>query len=383
LSNPFPSGFQAPVGSAQGLLTFAGQTVSFLNPQMKNPYSLRWTFGIQHELAKDLMLEVVYIGNHSVHLPVAVTQVNGIPRQYLSTSPVRDPSVTYLTATTPNPFAGLGTAQSGATVSTAQVLARYPEFPVGDTATGFTGSGGVLDQNNNAGSAYFDSLNVRLQKRLSGGLSITVNFIHSKLIEFDSWLNSSDARPEKRISPTDRPNRIVTGVTYELPVGKGKALNVNSRWANLLVGGWRLNSIYQFQAGGPFAWVNGSSTTPGDYVYLGAPLNFNNREANTTAFDTTAFDTRPANAYQYHIRTFSTTFGNLRTDGINQWDASFLKRFDFAERRYLQLRFEAFDVLNHPTFGPPNLQGTNAQFGLITAQSNRPRTLQIGARIVF
>jgi hypothetical protein len=233
------------------------------------------------------------------------------------------------------------------------------------------------------GSSYFHSINVRVQKRLNNGLSLTVNFIHSKLIEFDSWLNDSDARPEKRVSPTDRPNRIVTAVTYELPMGRGKRLNVNSRWANLLVGGWRLNSIYRYQTGGPFAWVNGSSTTPGDYVYLGGPLNFDNRNTNASAFNTAAFDTKAADAYQYHIRTFSTTFGNLRTDGINQWDASFLKRFDFAEKRYLQLRFEGFDILNHPTFGPPNLQGTNTQFGLITTQANRPRTIQIGARIVF
>ena len=383
LANPFPNGFAAPVGSAQGLLTFAGQSVSFLNPEMKSPYSLRWTFGIQQELAKNLMLEVVYIGNHAVHLPVAVTQVNGIPTRFLSTLGVRDPSVAYLSNSTPNPFAGLATSQNGSTISTAQLLARYPEFPVGDTATGWTGSGGILDQNNNVGSSYFESLNIRLQKRLSNGLSLTFNFIHSKLIEFDSWLNDGDPRPEKRISPTDRPNRFVTGVTYELPIGKGRPVNVQSRWLNLLVGGWRVNSIYQFQQGGPFAWVNGSSTTPGDYLYFGGPLNFDNREANATAFNTGAFDTKSADAFQYHIRTFSTTFGNLRSDGINQWDASFLKRFDFGERRYLQLRFEGFNVLNHPTFGPPNLQGTNAQFGLITSQSNRPRTIQIGARIVF
>src|SRR5262249_54420407 len=110
LANPFPTGFAPPVGSAQGLLTFAGQSVSFLNPEMKSPYSLRWTFGIQQELAKNLMLEVVYIGNHAVHLPVAVTQVNGIPARFLSTLGVRDPSVSYLSNSTANPFAGLATS---------------------------------------------------------------------------------------------------------------------------------------------------------------------------------------------------------------------------------------------------------------------------------
>ena len=43
---------------------------------------MRWNFGFQHELSKDLMLEVVYMGNHAVHLPIAFTQLNVIPRQY-------------------------------------------------------------------------------------------------------------------------------------------------------------------------------------------------------------------------------------------------------------------------------------------------------------
>ncbi len=47
LSNPFPSGFTRPAGSSAGLATFAGQAVTFLNPDMQSPYSLRWNFGIQ------------------------------------------------------------------------------------------------------------------------------------------------------------------------------------------------------------------------------------------------------------------------------------------------------------------------------------------------
>ena len=59
LSNPFPSGIKQPAGSSPGLATFAGQTVSFLNPQMKDPYSLRWNFGFQQQLTPNTMLEVV------------------------------------------------------------------------------------------------------------------------------------------------------------------------------------------------------------------------------------------------------------------------------------------------------------------------------------
>ena len=384
LSNPFPSGIQQPVGSAAGLSTFAGQTIQFLNPKMKNPYSMRWNFGFQQSLTPNTLLEVVYIGNHSVHLPISVTQLNVIPRQFLSTLPVRDQALinTY-TGSTPNPFANLlpGTSLNSANTTVAQLLAAYPEFPVGSGS----GSTGIIEQNNSLGSSYFHSLNIRVEKRLSHGLSLIGNYIHSRLIEADSWLNDTDLRPEKRISAFDHPNRFVVGSSYELPIGKGKAWNLESRWASLLLGGWRVNGIYSYQTGAPLQWVNGSTTTIGDYVYVGGPLNLNNRQANpnTPAFNTGAFLTSSTQVFQYHIRTFSTTFPEFRSDGINNLDASVLKQFNVSERAYFQLRGEVFNTLNHPTFASPNMTANNSGFGTITQQANRPRQLQLGARFVF
>jgi hypothetical protein len=382
LSNPFPSGILQPVGSAQGLATFNGQTVQFLNPRMKNPYSMRWTLGVQHAIKPNLVLEVAYIGNHAVHLPVSVTQLNGIPRQYLSTLGVRDTQlISTLGANVPNPFAGLlpGTGLNNAMTTVAQLLSRFPEFPTGVGS----GSAGVIEQNNNVGSSYFHSLNVRLEKRFSGGLSLIGNYIYSRLIERDSWLNDTDLRPEKRVSPFDHPQRFVTAVSYELPIGKGRAVNLQSRWSNLLVGGWHLNGIYSLQVGSPLVWVNGSTTTPGDYVYFGGPLNLDNRQTNRAAFNTSAFATTSTQLFQYHIRTFSTTFSDLRQDGINNFDTSLLKRFDVTEKIYFQIRFEAFNVINHPTFAAPNTTANNASFGQILTQANRPRQIQLGARFVF
>jgi hypothetical protein len=386
LSNPYPSGFLQPAGSSLGLLTYAGQAAQFLNPDMKNGYSMRWDFDVQQELGKNLGLEVAYIGNHALHLPVNVTQLNGIPRQFLSTSPFRDAAVnTALTASIANPFSGLQTSQNTATTTVAQLLARYPQFPVGDSSGGWSGSGGVLEFNNDIGSSYFHSLNVRLQKRTSKGLTLTTNFIYSKMIEQLSWLNDSDSSLERRVSPNDRPLRFVVSAIYELPIGRNKAINLHSGLANALIGGWRITSIYSRQSGAPINWVNGSSTAPGDYLYFGAPLNLNPRQVNGTAFDKTAFDTNSADTYVYHIRTFPTTFGNLRADGINQLDSSILKRFTFTEsgRKYFELRGEMFNVPNHPVFAAPNTTANNSQFGQITATVNRFRTLQVSARLVF
>jgi hypothetical protein len=397
LSNPFPNGFVQPAGSTAGLATFNGQTISFLNPEMKNPYSLRWNFDIQHTFGANTMFEVAYIGNHAVHTPITVTQLNGIPRQYLSTLPVRDTALnTQMSASVANPMAGLlpnGGSLNNSTTTLGQLLATYPQYPVGNSGS-WSGSSGVIEQDLDNGSSYFQSLNLRLERRFSKGLSAIVNYGYSRLIEQTTWLNDTDPVPEKRVSTFDHPQRIVVALTYDLPVGRGRALDIHSRWLDTIIGGWRMTSVYTYQIGAPLVWVNGSTTTPGDYVYYGGSgalaASLNNRYTDTTgsgtalpAFATSLFATSSANAFAYHIRTFSTTFSNLRQDGLNEWDPSLLKNIPVTENTHFQLRFEFFNILNHPTFAAPNLQATNAQFGVISSQANRPRTIQLGARFVW
>jgi len=382
LSNPFPSGITQPAGSSAGLSTFLGQTVSFLNPNMKDPYSIRWNLGFQHEFTKDLLLEVVYMGNHAVHLPVAFTQLNVIPRQFLSTLGTRDQTViNSLTATATNPFSGLipGTSLNTATTTVEQLLARFPEFPVGSGS----GSTGVIEQNLTSGSSYFESLNARVEKRLSHGLSLIGVYMYSRLMEEDTWLNDTDPALEKRVSPFDHPQHFVVGASYQLPIGRNRLVNLSSRWSNALFGGWILNGICTYQTGAPLVWTNGSTTSIGDYIYFGGNVGLDPRQVNGVAFNTADFDTKSTEQLQFHVRTFSTTFDNLRADGINNFDASLLKNFNFTEQRYFQLRFESFNILNHPTFSAPNTTVTSASFGLITAQANLPRQIQLGARLVW
>ncbi len=437
LSNPFPNGIQSPSGSANGLLTFLGQNVDFFNPQMKNPYSERWTFGFQHAITPSLVAEIAYIGNHSLHMPVSVTQLNGIPRQFLSTLANRDAAlITKLTSTVPNPFQGLIPSVSsfnGATISVRQVLSPYPEFPVADS-TSF--SSGVTMRNANIGSSNFHSLNARVEKRLTGGLQIVSTFSWSKLMERDSYLNNTDSAPEKRISPFDRPFRFVSAVNYDLPIGRGKLLNLEG-WADRLLGGWRVNGIYTFQSGAPLLWMNGSTNNPGDYglcsaataqgtntaiagraalkglcvdesgnllapaIALPAGFKVDPRSVDTPAFNTAYFVTgatpssvsgltaaqvaaiQGTGQFQFHLRTFPSTFGDLRQDGQNNVDASVLKKFAITESSYFQFRLEAFNLMNHVSFGAPNVAVTNASFGTITTQANRPRQIQIGFRFVF
>lgn len=382
LSNPFPGGaITQPVGSANGLLSFAGQGINFMNPEMKSPYSVRWNLSVQYQLSPAMMLEVSYIGNHSIHLPVTYTQLNGIPRQFLSTSASRDQAViNTLTATVPNPFFGLQTSTSAATtVSTAQILARYPQFPVAVNQ----GSTGVVMNDNSVGSSRYQSVSVRFQRRLTGGMWIIGNFMKSNMIDRTTWLNDSDPTPEQRISPFYRPMRTSVAATYELPIGQGRRFDLRSRPLNLALGAWQIAGTYQFQLGGPLSWVNGSTNNPGDYVYLGGSLNPQPRNVDGAAFDTTRFNNASTAQFQYHVRTFSTTFPNVRTDGINDLALSLQKRFALGEKRYFQLRAEAFNAVNHPVFSAANTTAGNSGFGTITTMANRSRLVQLVARLVF
>ncbi|MGB2642135.1 MAG: carboxypeptidase regulatory-like domain-containing protein [Candidatus Acidiferrum sp.] len=382
LGNPFPNGIEQPVGSSEGLGTFLGQTVSFISPNEKDTYSLRWNLGVQEAITPNLLFEVDYVGNHGVHLPIEDTQDNPIPAQYLSTQATRDTTViSALSATVANPFKGLlpGTSLNGSTISVAQLLSIYPEFPQGNAST----SAGVLNQNAPNGQSFFDSLDVRLEKRFSKGLSVIANYSFSRLIEKDSYLNVTDTHLEERISPFDHTHHFVAGFNYDLPIGRGRALNLESRWANLAFGGWTVNGIYTYQTGAPILWSNS------DYVYLGGPLDYNASQVNGPTFNTAAFDTKASDQFQYHIRTWPSTLSSVRYEGINNLDSSILKNFGITERVYFQLRLEAFNVLNHPTFGGisgsagPNMTPTSSAFGTLAGQANLPRQIQLGARFVW
>jgi len=377
LSNPFPNGFLKAAGSASCAATFLGQQVVFFNPHALNPYDLRWNFGIQRQLPGAMVLEAVYIGNHAVRLPIN-TQLDFIPRQFLTTSLFRDSALnSTLTGTVTNPLAGLlpnSTSLNGSTVALQQLLIPFPQYPVPGTPQ--STSNGVLMQGANSGSSFFHSLNVRLQKRLTNGLTLINNFSWNSLIERVNYLNDSDIAPEKRRSNDTRPLREVMAATYEMPIGRGKKLDFQSGWMNSLLGGWRLNGNLALQTGpmiGTFGNVN----------YLGGPLNLQPNQPNGVSFDTSKFVTPSGSQPVFNVRTFDTQFGNLRRAASKNLDLSMSKDFRFAERRYLQLRFESFNTTNHVTFGAPNVSPTSAAFGTITTQSNSPRYIQLGARVVW
>ena len=216
---------------------------------------------------------------------------------------------------------------------------------------------------------------------------LTTNFIYSKMIERMSWLNDSDATPGKaRISPNDRPLRLVVSAAIRT------ARSAGASWIQSAIA---LAECDVRRMEGHDASIPAPDRRPdqlGERQLDELPettstsavrSNLNNRQVNGTAFDTTAFDTKSADAFQYHIRTFSTTFGNLRADGINQLDMSMLKRFNLGESRRFELRGEHVQCSQPPGIRSAQHDGELVGFGTITATVNRFRTLQLVARFYF
>jgi hypothetical protein len=370
LADPFPTGIQFPVGGSLGPSTFLGQQVKFFAPNMRNSYSMRWNFGVQRQLPGQFVLEVAYIGNHAVHLLIADTNLNILPRQYLSPALARDNSVVnFLSGTVANPFQGLlpnSGSLNGSTVALSQLLLPFPQFPSGS---------GVDMQNAPSGESYFNSLNVRLQKRLTHGVTLIENFMYSSFIDRTARLNDSDLALEKRVAADSRPLRETLAMSWDLPVGRGRQWRPSSRLLNGVVGDWSVNGALSLQSGPPLSW--------GNVFYYGGPLNFQPHDPNGQTFDTTRFVTASSLQPSDNIRYFDTMFNNLRRDPTKNLDASVLKRIGLGERRYMQLRFEFFNITNRVTFSAPQLSPTNSAFAVISSQANNPRKIQLAARVVW
>lgn len=367
-SNPFPNGIQQPVGNVNGVNTFLGQSVRYVNPQLGRSYTTRWNFNIQRELASNLLLELGYMGSDSNGLAVD-RERNFVPEQFLSTSPVRDQAtINRLTAVVANPLRGLlpGTGLNGSTISTENLLRPFPQF---------SGNGGVREDAQTLGYSNYHLFQVRLDKRFANGVQFLTNFQWSKFNEATGYLYPSAPLPEYRIAGEDRPLRFVGSGNYELPFGKGKALGSGAGpWLDRLIGGWQLAGILNLQSGAPVGW--------GNVIYFGGDLNWDARNL-SRAFDVTRFERSAALQLDRNVRTFNSGFSAYRSDKIYNIDLSVVKSIALFERFKIQFRAETFNFFNHAIFNGPNLTPTNSNFGVITSQANLPRTTQLALRLTF
>jgi hypothetical protein len=372
LQNPFPDGIQPAPGASQGLSTFLGRGVSFFQVPQRVPYMQRWSFSVQRDLGWRSLLDVQYVGNRGTGLNVS-TNYNAIPRQYLSTSLVRDQAnIDYLAQQVTNPFFGVpefaGTGSASSRVARNLLMKPYPQF-------------GDITNNQPAGSSWYHALQVMFEKRLSRGFTIQSSYTWSKFMEATAYLNDTDKAPEHVISDLDYPQRFSISGIWELPVGRGRAFGKKmNRWLDSFVGGWQVQGWYEGQSGPALDFGNNSFY--GDLHDI--PLPISERKP-TRWFNVDAgFERAPGKGLQNNIRIHSSRFTGWRADGINNLDSSLFKNLRITERFTAQFRIETYNTLNHVQFAEPNTSPASTAFGTVTQEKGHgQRQVTFGAKLLF
>ena len=149
------------------------------------------------------------------------------------------------------------------------------------------------------------------------------------MMEAVSYLNSFDLRPEEVISTQDRPHRLAVTWLYELPFGPGKQkFNPTNKVASKLVGGWQIQGIYTMQSGGALGFGNAIFT--GNLKDI--PLPSDQRSASRWFNIDAGFDRATARQLSWNVRTLSSRFNGIRSDGPNNMDLSVIKNTQIKEK---------------------------------------------------
>jgi hypothetical protein len=374
LGNPFPNGVTQPVGNALGPLTNLGLANDAITRKQLQPRNNHWQAAIQYQISRNDVVEANYNGSVVVHTPGTNYPVNYLPAQFMGTSPVRDTAaINYLSAAVTNPFFGIipaNTPLGQRTVARAQLLMQYPEFQT------------VLRRGDNSGSITNEEVFFSWRHTFSHGLSLMANHLIAKQLWARDKKNPQDTQFERRIGSEDRPQQFTLTASYDLPLGKGKPFASSAGPVlDRVIGGWQISTIYTAASGQALPWgaVVFTGKNWSDIVNVPGGQTIN-QWLNPAVFDRNPND-QPNPSYQYIY--MPKAVPGARGPGINTLDLSLNKRIAIKENVALQVRLDAFDALNHPNWGSPNVSPTSSAFGRITSQANLPRTLQLGARLAF
>jgi hypothetical protein len=333
VSNPNGLGLSnlAPLDSAAGGLPM----VSANDLHLRTPYVQQWNLTIQHQFKGNFVVQTGYTGNQGTKL--AVIRPFNVPQP--GPGPIQD-------------------------------RAPYPDFGYGE-------------RNEQSGRSAYHGWQTRVEKRYSHGLSLLASYTWSKAIDNNSFLgirqfNPFDINQDRGLSDQDTRHRFVAGWTYEVPVGKGKALLKTGGVTDSIFGGWSVGGIVSAESGMPF--TPRVSDDPANWGLENRPdvvgdPNLSHRTLQEW-FNTSAF----AEPAPY-------TIGNARRNiligpGIHNWDLILSKRFHIRERHSFQFRGEFFNAFNHPQFERPSRTLGSGSFGIISAA--RPaRIIQLGLKYNF
>lgn len=421
LDNPFPGGELAPTGNSLGTLTNVGSTSSFSDPNGVRQYNDEASLHLQQQ-AKEWLFEVGGTLNLTRGITVGYN-INGpknLDAWHAMYGPQFDSTgrpLDTLSATTnvTNPFKGApyinNGLQNNTTVQAWQLMRPNPL------------NGGITDTKYTGRTSYY-ALQSRAEKRYKNGFGLLSAFTWGKQMDQTQYVTSYivATKLKKMLSTADRRFLITVSPTYELPFGKGKWIGGNApHYVNSVIAGWELSGIYTYNSGSPLSMPTNSSFWDGTDPSLGS------RKTHKQWFDTSKFwpfpsrsmtttqlatypswtgvqnmpgaswvPTNPKDATQNGVyQDFSVwstnnapTFGDVRNPANDNFDMGLRKMFSIHESMKLQLRFDAFNALNHPRYTSPDTNPADTYYGYISGAlqantSNMPRAIQMAAKLYF
>ncbi|MGB6199738.1 MAG: TonB-dependent receptor [Candidatus Acidiferrales bacterium] len=398
-----PAEFKLAVGPAPG--TFAITTLSSLTPEVSNynsveyyqptsptRYVSEYMLDIQHEFAGGILVDAGYVYTHGTNQGFQ-TDTDQAPLGQLSTK----------CATINEPVNGVMTNVNQNCVGP---VPQYSSI-VSETYDGWSN---------------YNALQLRLQKRMTYGLSFFTNYAWSKSLDtgtgsghgagLDAYQNAYNPAANYGLSDFNAANTLTGEIVWQIPLGSGRQFVLHGV-LDEIVGGWQVSGTFQWHSGTPFTPVIGTSGVadaldPGlvNSLSAGVPNNgassalFANVVGNpvigshsnvgigTQWFNPAAFaDPAPG------------TFGNSGRDtligpGFSDVDFSIAKDFPlhWREGMMLQLRADITNLFNHPNFSNPDdnvsyVPGTttlsDGSSGQITGVTGNARLIQIGAHFTF
>ena len=392
ISDPFPNGFtpapgNLPHDTAQQLLLGGGLTNVPIR-KVPYPYQSQWNFTIQRQLWGGVAVEAAYAGASGVHLPFGTYQINALPTQYLSLG-------SQLNTLVDNPFASLVKTGplSQPTVQRGQLLLPFPQY------TSIASGGGYV------GNSTYHALQMKVEKRMPKGGTVLAAYTFSKLLanvnSTTAWLDSgvganpgpqdpANLRAEKSLAGFDSRQRLALSYAADIPMGKGHAfLGGGNNVVQKFTSGWSVSGTATFQDGYPLAFtatpnVAGFNLGLRPNMVAGCnPKLEGSAQSRLNGWFNTACYSVPAS---YTLGNASRTDPTVRSQGINNFNVSLLKRTPITERFNFEFRTEFYNLFNRVQFGLPNTTVTtaaNATTGYVTTQINQPRLIQLAMRLVF
>lgn len=296
-----------------------------------------------------------------------------------------------------NPFAGLLNSTgslNGSTISFGQLLRPFPQFS------------NVL-QTNAKGDNVYHSLQISMEKRFHSGGVLQSNYTWAKNIGTVTGGYSpeqvtvgvlqdfTNLRGDRAVINWDARHRIVASMVLPLPFGHGaQYLSGATGVVGGLVSGWTANTIVSFQTGFPISLTTSNNTLATSYGTGTIRPTYNPTASGCNGakrvlgpaynkinqwFNTSCFSAAPTYGFGNQPRVDPA----IRGAGIANYDLSVAKSTGIWENIKLQMRFELFNVFNRTQFANPGTTYGNSTFGAVSNQFNKPRLMQLSARVLF